>query len=106
MNVSMYQDGVYTHNVNKLLTLVTTSDIDACICESEFDTSTLTLHVFVTTVNIHCNVLIFGRIVMSLFPRIRIISAFIAFSSQQPVGMWRDVQVIPSYDSLPDIVED
>ena len=43
----------------------------------------------------HCSVLTFGRIEMSLFPRIRIISAFIAFSSQHPVGTWR-VVVPPS----------
>ena len=47
----------------------------------EFDTSKLTLHFALTTVNIHCNMLPFGRIVMSLFPRLRIIPVFIAFSS-------------------------
>ena len=45
---------------------------------SEFGTSKLTLPFAPTTVNMQCNVLAFGRIVMSLFPRIRIISAFIA----------------------------
>ena len=61
----------------------------------EFGTSKLTLHFDPTTVNIHCSMLTFGRIVMPLFPSIHVISAFIAFSSKQPVGLWRIVQVLP-----------
>ena len=31
MNVAMYQNGVYTHNINKIFTCVTTNTIDALL---------------------------------------------------------------------------
>ena len=73
---------VYTHNINKIFTLPTPLMLHSkqSTLAREFGTK-LTLDFGPTTVNIHCNVLTFGRIVMSLFPRIGIISAYLAFSS-------------------------
>ena len=76
-NVAVYQNGVYTHNINvQRHRLYPPSTL-----AREFGTSKLTLHFAPTTVNMHCNVLTFGRIVISLFPRIRVISPFITFNS-------------------------